>query len=197
MKTMKTIAALLTVIISGTTAMATGNLRVNVGNTDADVAMVEISNLTESTFEIDVRDEYGDLIFFKKTQEPSTSYKRNYDFSALEDGIYSLSVSVGNETTHTRFRIDEGMIRVVNETKMVRPVFLFEDNALKLTYLNFAGEKVGLYVYDRSNQELYKKDLKSDFAIHHGLDFSKLPRGKYEVVLASGNEVYDYQVNID
>lgn len=197
MKTMKTVLALLIMVVALPAAMATGNLKVNIASTEADVAMVEISNLAESTFEINVRDEYGDVIFFKKTQEPSASYKKSYDFSALEDGIYSFSVSVGGEMTETRFRVDEGLIQVVKEKKMVRPLFFFDDNALKLTYLNFAGEEVGLYVYDNTRQELYQKNLNSDFAIHHGLDFSKMPRGMYEVVLASGDEIYDYRVNID
>jgi hypothetical protein len=85
----------------------------------------------------------------------------------------------------------------VEEKKMVDPVFVMDNKQLKLSYLNFAQENTKLIVYDRLRNSLYEKDLKSDFVTQHGLDFSKAPRGDYEVVLSSGNSVHSYDVFID
>jgi hypothetical protein len=197
MKTMKTIFAVVIAGLIGSSAMASGNLRVNMTSGSKDLAEVEIMNVKMSTFEIEVKDEYGDVIFYKETKAPATNYKRNYDFSRLEDGTYFFTVKIDNEITETKFNIERSQVNVVEEKKMVDPVFVMDNKQLKLSYLNFAQENTKLIVYDRFRNSLYEKDLKSDFVTQHGLDFSKAPRGDYEVVLSSGNSVHSYDVFID
>ncbi len=80
---------------------------------------------------------------------------------------------------------------------MVDPVFVFDNKELKFSYLNFNGDNTTLTVYDSERNLLHEKNLKSDFVTQHGVNFSKAPRGTYEVVLSSGNEVHSYDVSID
>lgn len=197
MKTMKNLfaAAIAVLLVNG--AMASGNLKVNIASGNSEFAEVEISNVAMSTFEIDVKDENGEVVFYKETKAPATNYKRKYDFSNLADGTYFFTVKIDKESHETKFEIDNGQVNVMEEKKMVDPVFTFENNELKMTYLNFSGENTSLLVYDSRRNQLYEKDLKSDFATHHGIDFSKAPKGNYEVVLSSGNEVHSYDVFID
>ena len=136
-------------------------------------------------------------MLFRSTKAPATSYKRNYDFSRLEDGTYFLTVRIDNEIKETKFNIERGQVKVVEERKMVDPVFVMDNKQLKLSYLNFQQENSKLIVYDRFRNSLYEKDLKSDFVTQHGIDFSKVPRGDYEVVLSSANSVHSYDVFID
>ncbi len=194
---MKTILAVVIAGLIGSSAMASGNLRVNIAEGSKNLAEVEIFNVKMSTFEIDVKDAYGETIFYKETQTPATTYKRNYDFSRLEDGTYFFTVKINNEVKETKFNIDRGQVKVVEAKKVVDPVFVMDNKQLKMSYLNFAQEDTKLIVYDRNRNSLYEKDLKSDFVTQHGIDFSKVPRGSYEVVLASGNEVHSYDVFID
>jgi len=197
MKTMKNLFALAIAVLIVNGAMASGNLRVNIASGNNEFAEVEISNVAMSTFEIDVKDENGDIVFYKETQAPASNYKRNYDFSNLEDGNYYFTVKIENESTETKFNINSGELTVFEEKKMVDPVFMFENNELKLTYLNFSEENTSLIVYDSSRNQLYEKDLKSNFVNHHGIDFSKVAKGNYEVVLSSGNDIHSYDVFID
>jgi hypothetical protein len=197
MKTMKTILAVVIAGLIGNSAMASGNLRVNIAEGSKNLAEVEIFNVQMSTFEIDVKDAYGEIVFYKETQTPATTYKRNYDFSRLEDGTYFFTVKINNEFKETKFNIDRGQVKVVEAKKMVDPVFVMDNKQLKMSYLNFAQEDTKLIVYDRNRNSLYEKDLNSNFVTQHGIDFSKVPRGSYEVVLASGNEVHSYDVFID
>ncbi len=197
MKTMKTIFAVVISGLIGSSAMASGNLRVNIASGSKDLAEVKISNVKMSTFEIDVKDVYGELIFYKETSTPATTYKQNYDFSRLEDGTYFFTVKIDNETKETKFNIEKGQLKVVEVSKVIDPVFVMDDKQLKISYLNFNQENTSVFVYDRNRNTLYEKDLKSDFVTQHGLDFSKVPSGNYEVVLASGNGVHSYDVRID
>jgi hypothetical protein len=158
---------------------------------------VEITNVKMSTFEIDVRNDMGELVFSKETSAPATSYKRNYDFSRLEDGTYFFTVKVDNELTETKFKIERGEVKIIEEKKMVDPVFVMDNKQLKMSFLNFSQENSTLIVYDKLRNPLYEKELKPDFVTQHGLDFSKAKSGKYEVILSSGNNIYSYDVLID
>jgi hypothetical protein len=198
MKTMKTFFALLiSTLFLGGSAMASGNLKLNISGAGNDLAEVEITNAKISTFEIEVVNEYGETVFVKETKAPANNYKRKYDFSKLEDGTYYFTVKIDNESSKTKFDIKGGEIKILEEMKMVDPVFIFEDDLLKLTYLNFAGENTTVFVYDRYGNELFSKDLKSTFAMHHGVDFSNAAKGSYEVVLSNINEIHSYDVFID
>lgn len=194
---MKTILAVVIAGLIGSSAMASGNLRVNIAEGSKNLAEVEIFNVKMSTFEIDVRDDKGEVIYYKETKTPETNYKRNYDFSRLEDGTYFFTVKIDNEVKETKFTIDRGQVKVVEAKKMVDPVFVMDNKQLKMSYLNFAQEDTRLIVYDRKMNSLYEKDLNSNFVTQHGIDFSKVPKGDYEVVLSSGNEVHSYDVFID
>ena len=194
---MKTILAVVVAGLIGTSAMASGNLRVNIAPGMNEKTEVEISNVKMSTFKIDVTDESGEVIFTKETKSPANNYKRSYDFSRLEDGTYFFTVKVDNETTETKFDIERGKMTVIEERKMLDPVFLMDNKQLKLSYLNFEKESTKLYIYDKSRNPVYEKDLKSEFVMQHGVDFSKAPRGNYEVVLSSGNSLHSYDVFID
>ena len=197
MRTMKTILSLVFAGFTATSVLASGNLRVNVLPVNDDLVEVNISNVKMSTFEIDVKNENGDVVFYKETKAPSRSYKRNYDFTRLEDGTYFLTVKVDNELTETKFNIERGKLNVLDVNKSMEPVFIFKNKELKLTYLNFEGEKTKVLVYGNNRDLYYEKELAQDFSQHLGLDFSKASRGSYEVVLTNGFNVYSYNVFVD
>lgn len=196
MKTGKLFLALILATFTATSVMATGNLKMNISTGDNEEAVVEISNLKTSVFQIDVKNEYGEVVFQKKTKVPSTNYKRVYDFSGLDDGTYSMTVKIDREMTEKRLDIRNGQVYVVAEKKVVEPFFMHDSQYFKMSYLNFTGEDVKLYVYDINRNEIYQKNFTSDFTIHHGLDLSKLPRGNYEFVLSSGNDIFDYRIQL-
>lgn len=195
MKTMKTtmIAIALTVMAGFT--YGSGNVRLTVNPVEADKAYVEISNATLTQFDIKVEDAFGDLIFSKKTTDPVADYKRKYDFSALEDGTYTLTVKSEKEVNQTRFSIKRGNIEVLEERKIVEPFFKMEGNTWKMSYLNFPMEKLGIYVYSNS-QLLFEKKIDPLFAVHEGLDLSKLAPGNYEIVMATPTEIFEHEVKV-
>ncbi|HDR50409.1 MAG TPA: hypothetical protein ENN90_02145 [Mariniphaga anaerophila] len=196
MKTMKTTMIAAAMLFMANFAYASGNVRTNMAPTTDESAYVEITNATYTQFEIDVKDQYGDVIFSKKTTEPVTNYKRKYDFSGLDDGTYTLMVKSETEKNETQFKIERGGITVISERKTLEPLFKFDNNIWKMSYLNFPMEKMGLYIYDRSNNLIYEKSLNTEFAVHEGLDLSKLRPGEYEIVFATGFDIFEQTVRI-
>jgi hypothetical protein len=195
MKTMKTTMIAAAILFMANFAYASGNVKTNMAPSGDESAYVEISNATYTHFEIDVRDVYGDVIFSKKTIEPVTNYNRKYDFSALEDGIYIFSVKSEKEKNETKFKIERGDVTVISERKTLEPLFKFDNDTWKMSYLNFPMEKMGIYLYDK-NELIYEKNLKPEFAVHEGLDLSKLRPGEYEIVFTTGFDIFEQTVRI-
>jgi hypothetical protein len=193
---MKTTMIALALMASVSFAYGSGNVRLNMNQTEADKAYVEISNATFTQFEIKVEDVYGDLIFSKKTMEPAMNYKKKYDFSALEDGTYTLSVKSEKETNTTKFRIERNNIKILEERKIVEPHFTTDGNIWKMSYLNFPMEITNIYIYD-GNQLIYTKSIDPTFAVHEGLDLSKLDPGDYQIVFTTPQDIYEHDVTVN
>ncbi len=196
MKTMRTTWILLIAFLISSVAMATGNLRVNVMPAGPDNAVVNITNTKESNFEIKVRDDNGEVIFSKKTKEEAMDYFKRYDFSRLDDGTYELSVETETDTYKSVFSINRGNVELLDETRMVKPYFNFENDIFKMSYLNFDQNKLKIYVYG-GDDLLIEKKLENDFAVHEGLDFTKSSRGLYKIVIIDDLEMFEYYVSVD
>lgn len=195
MKTMKnSILVLFALLISGS-IFASRNLKVNFTGVKSDLAIVEISNVKSSPIEITVKNDVGEVIFSKATQ-PATNYKKNYDFSKLEDGTYYLTVKVDNEINESEFQVERGTLNLVGEKKIVLPYFSFNNNELKMTYLNFSEEKASMIVYDVYGNELYSKRFNNEFNIQHGINLARLPKGSYSVVFSTNDDSYNYSVSV-
>ena len=179
---------MLTALFISGSIFASGNLKVNFTGLKSDLAVIEISNVKSSSFEITVKNDVGEVIFSKATQ-PATNYKKNYDFSKLEEGTYYLTVKVDNEINESEFQVESGTLKLVGEKKI-------NNNELKMTYLNFSEEKATMSVLDVYGNELYSKKFNNEFNIQHGISLARLPKGSYSVVFSTREDSYNYSVSV-
>lgn len=194
MKTMKTTLLTAVFAIIATAVFASGNLKVNMSKTDAEKAILEANNVKLEFYEIEVKDEFGDLIFSKET-EARADYKRKYDFSGLEDGTYFLKVKHGDEYYQKRFQLKRGEVEVLSQRKVVEPVFIQKGDKVKMSYLNFPHDEMSIHVYDTSGL-LHEQELEKEFAVHKSIDLSELRPGDYRIVFASGFDIFEHDVTI-
>lgn len=198
MKTTKKIfAVIFGLAISGAVlASEAGNLKVNMASSEAKATFVEISSTKVSNFEIEVMDAYGETLYEMKTEAPASGLNKRYDFSQLEDGVYSYSVKIDKERKVQTFEVDNGQITVINSRKSIDPYFKYENDMVKFSYLNPQGEDVKLYVYDNNNQLLAEAELGNAFSIQRAIDFSDKRWGDYSVVLTNDFDVHEFDVSI-
>jgi hypothetical protein len=173
--------------------MATGNLKVDIRSVEKQRTMVDISNVVESIYEVELKNMNGDIVYYKKSDVPSAGYRKYFDFSKISEGEYNLTVSIANEKKVNTLKITKGQVELVNQRQEVEPFFTVKGNRLELSYLNFAQEDLKLMVYS-NNILLFEKNLNPDFSVNYALDFSKLISGKYNAVLAGENSFYEYNV---
>lgn len=195
MKTIRTLTMMLAIMMVVNVAMATGNLRVDILPLNAERAVVAISNSAESKFEISIENSAGEIVYYKETEGKMADYRKVYDFSKLEAGKYTLVVNIDGATSKRDFSIDSKSIQVGKMKNVVEPYFAFNNDILRVAYLNYPGENMDLLIYEGSNL-IYNKALENTFSVNEGLNLSKLKTGNYQVVLATGDQVFDYTVEV-
>lgn len=192
---MKTIKLVFTVMAVAIAAIATGveKPKVNVVPVTNDRAIVSIKNENPAQFEVSIEAENGDLVYYKKTNEPITDYRKVYDFKDLEAGNYVFNLKVNDTSVSNEFSVSSNGI-VVGEKKMrFAPYFNYNEDVLQLSYLNFDKEPLKLNFYNDEGL-VYQTELGKDFNIATGYDLSNLEKGAYKVVLTSYSKEYAYDL---
>lgn len=192
---MKTIKLVFTVMAVAIAAIATGveKPKVNVVPLSTDRAIVSIENENPAQFEVSIEADNGDLVYYKKTNEPITDYRKVYDFKDLEAGNYVFNLKVNDTSVSNEFSVSPKGI-VIGEKKMrFAPYFNYKEGVLQLSYLNFDKEPLKLNFYN-SEGLVYQTELGKDFNIATGYDLSNLEKGNYKVVLSSYSNEYAYDI---
>jgi len=195
MKTIFKVTLVFVLVAFANTLFAAGNLKVNILPVSAEKAVVAISALSNSNFNITITDEQDRIVYYNETTDPGENYRRVYNFSDLEDGMYKLSVVSNNFTAERPFQKTHKGITVGDEKTTIEPFFGVENGILRCTYLNFPNENLTLYFFE-DNQLLYSKKIGRNFNVCEGLNLSKLGRGDYQAILSTGEKEYSYPVHI-
>lgn len=195
MKTMLKITFLFALVAVANTLFAAGNLKLNMVALKNEKAVVAISTLENSNFNITITNDKEQIVYYQENSDPSSLYHKVYNFSELEDGNYKMTVVSSDLTTEREFLKSRGKIKVGEEKTSIEPFFGYENNLLRCSFLNFMNEDVALRFYD-STQQVYYKKIGNDFNIQQALNLSKLGKGNYEAVLTAGEKQYSYPIEI-
>ena len=195
MKTMLKVTLLFALVVFANTLFAAGNLKVNMLPVNAEKAVVTISSISNSDFNITIADENGKIIYFKENSNAEENYRKVFDFSFLEDGLYKLTVVSNDITTERQFEKSHRIIKVGEEKTTLEPVFGYENGILRCTYLNFTKEDITLHFF-KNNDIIFTKNIGRQFNLQEALNLSKLDKGKYEAVLYAGGKRFTYPVQI-
>jgi hypothetical protein len=197
MKTMKTISKTVLTLVFVALASITfagGNLRLNVIELNENKALVSISSLPGTNFNLTVTDDKGQIVYYKENLKDS-NYQQIYNFSDLEDGLYKMKVT-SSDLSVTRFlEKKKQKIFISEERTTKKPFFGIKNNIFNCTYLNFDNENVTLRFYAK-NEELFCKKIGNGFNIQQAFDLSKLEKGSYEAVLTAGDKQFSYDILI-
>ena len=174
-------------------ALASGAFRANVITGKENKAILEISDNADKKYEISITDASGDEVYYKKVLGEQQNFKRMYDLSKLEDGVYKVEVNTDGELNEQFVTVSPKGVELGESIKVVHPFFSFKDDLLIMTYLNFGSEDMSLSVYDNDGL-VWSKEIGNKFELQKAFDFSKLDKGDYRIVLAS--EVHDYEYDL-
>ena len=191
MKTKRILVTLFAAAIV-TFASATDLSKMTVNQLNSNQLIVSVVNNKVSNFEISVIAKNGDMVYFKQSDKPISSYQKIIDVQNLENGKYKMILKVNDTSMEKDFTITTNKIFLGESELSIDPYFIFDGKDLKFSYLNFKNEKFRLEIYDE-NELIFKTKIGNDFSIHSGYNLSKLEAGNYTAVLTSFNKEYIYQ----
>jgi len=193
MKTMLKVTLVIAFAAFANTLFATGNLKMNVIPVSGEKAIVAISSVSDSNFQISMTDEKGQIGYYKETSDSVENYRKMFDLSQLDPGVYKITVKCNNLTTQREFRKTYYDIKVGEEKTVLEPFFSYKNGLLRCTYLNFSKENLTLYFFE-NNELLYTKNIGRNFNVNEALNLSKLKDGTYQAILSTGDNDYLYTV---
>ncbi len=192
MKTIRTLFTVLAVVIVAT-ATAVEKPKMNVVPLTADRAVISINNDKEALFELSIHADNGDLVYYKQTAKPLTSYQKVYDFANLENGDYTMELKINDTRLKKDFQVSSNKIEVGESKLSFDPYFAYADNMLKMSYLNFEGQTYNLSIYGDKGL-VFETKLGRDFNLSTGYDLSRLSAGKYDVVLSTYDNEFTFSL---
>lgn len=194
MKTITTLSFLLATVLLSNIASATGNFKVNLSAKTEGKALLSVTNDSEQIYEIVISDSDGNTIYSYETKDSKADFNQTMDFSNLENGLYRMNVRMDGAQYEKFLTVDESGVSVEKSTKKTEPIFQFQNNVIKFSHLNHGDEEMSLHLYQNGSL-VWEKELENKFAISKGIDISKLDRGNYNLVLLSGDDIYEYQIS--
>lgn len=193
MKTKSLVLAAMAIFVAAT-GFATQLPTMNVVPVKDEKALVTFETLLPATFELSLKNHRGEILFYKKSEEPVQNYRLVFDLHNLEDGNYQVNLKHGNCTLDRRITVSNGTnLKVGEEIRMFTPYFKFEDNKLQVSYLNSSQKNVFLNIF-RDGQYVTGKKLGKEMCIQKALDFSRLEEGPYDIILSNNNNEFQYSI---
>ena len=192
---MKTIKLLFTITAAAIVAIATAveKPKMNVVPLTAYRAIVSIVNEKAAYFELSIKAENGEVVYYKQSTKPLINYQKVFDFKELENGKYTMNLKINDTSLSRNIEIAYNNIYVGDAKLRFDPYFTFDNEILKFSYLNFDEEMFKLNIYDGSNL-IYQSKLGRNVTITQGYDLSKLQAGNYRIELSSFNHKYEYSL---
>jgi flagellar hook assembly protein FlgD len=121
-----------------------------------------------------------------------------YDFSELPKGTYKVKIenliSIRKyivTTTSTKLTILE-----ITADEIHKPIINSVGDVILLNMLNLNLEDVAIAINNEYGEEVYKEKIENTSAIHKRYDLSKLPKGRYSVMVISKAKVFNLEVNL-
>jgi len=193
MKT-KSLALTAIAVLVAATVSATKFPTMNIIPVQKDKALVAIESSSPSEFELSLQNSSGETLYYKKSEKPVQTFSTLFNLHELESGQYEVSLTSGNCKLTREVNISkDGIIKVGEEVAQFAPCYKFEDNLLKVSYLNNKLRNVNLSIYQDGLYVAGKK-LGKEMCIQKIFDLSKLEHGEYEVVLSDRENEYAFLV---
>jgi hypothetical protein len=181
-------------LLLASTVLATKLPTMKVTPLEEEKTLVSFESEMPAQIELTVKDLDGTTLYYKKTEQPVAGYKTVFDFSETGNGSYVVSLNYGNCSLSRKVVVWDNKMEVGEEIRLFAPVYSFENNQLKVSFLNQACKKVFLNVFQNGEYVTGTK-LGNELSIQKTIDFSKLKEGTYNVVLSDHFKDYEYTVS--
>jgi len=194
MKTITSLSILLVTILLSNYSHATENFRVSLTAKTEGKALLNVTNDSQQIYAINISDSDGNMIYSYETTNSQANFNQTLNFSKLEDGMYKMNVQMDGAKYVKHLSVNESVVSIEKSIKKTEPIFQFQNNVIKVSQLNHGEEKMSVHIY-QDGSLVWDQELENKLAINKAFNISSLDPGKYNFVLISGDDIYEYQVS--
>ncbi len=127
----------------------------------------------------------------------SGNFSRTFDFSALENGVYTAELNKDFEIIIKEFYVKNGLVTFLNNsnTKLFKPVIRAKENLIYVSKLDFNNKPLNVVIY-YNGDAILSDNIKGDDLLKRTYKLSENKKGEYKVFVSSDNRTYSKNFTI-
>lgn len=190
------LTGLILVMMTGTSAVfAGGDVYVRLLDDNSKAAVI-YSNPEETMFSLSIENHNETVNYFTDQAKKLNEYKKLFDFSYLEDGVYYFIVKIDGERIVKKFTISDSKV-ILNEYQESdvadnAPVFRLEGDYLYCYFDNSEMAAIDIKFSSDKNTFFMDEVASGDLTVNKRYDLSQLPGGYYTATFVKNKDSYNF-----
>jgi cell division protein YceG involved in septum cleavage len=154
---------------------------------------IQVQNIAGEA-SIVLQEENGEVLY--RETVTSASYEKRFDLTLLKKGNYVLRVEDNFKIQSTRISLSDAVLAEFEELYFL-PVITQKESLISISKIAIKNEKLVVRIYDQEGVLLYNDTLHGkEFRMGRGYDFSKVPKGVYNIFLASNGHSINRRIDL-
>ncbi|MCG1034900.1 hypothetical protein [Polaribacter sargassicola] len=143
-----------------------------------------------------IQNENGEILYKAKIKN-SGNYAQTFDFTNLEDGLYTTVLKKDSESIIKKIKIKNGKVSFLDDAKkkIFKPTIRTKDNLVLISKIAFNKAPVYVSLYYKGDL-IHSETLKGDEIVNRVYKLSEQEKGDYKVVINTDNKVYNKNFSI-
>jgi hypothetical protein len=183
------------VLFVAATINATNLPKMSVELLDNERLEVDFESVAPCPVEVTISKGNGEVVYFVQSKKPNCEFNEVFDLSDIEKGTYKISLNYGNQSVNRELRVGNKNVTIGPVRWYYEPYYKLENGKLDVSFLNVAGKNVFLKVY-KNGEIVSSVKLGKEMNIQKRMDFTKLEKGIYNLVLTEELETHYYGLEI-
>lgn len=159
------------------------------------VIKIEFKNVKKG-HELRIKNENGET-FYSKEIQTSGNYSKLFNFSSLENGLYTAELHKDFEINIYKFKVKNGLVSYIekNDVNFFKPVIRSEKNLLYISKLAFNKETLDILIYYK-DKVVVNETVKGDGILNRVYKLSESQKGDYKIIINSENRIFKKEVTL-
>ena len=148
--------------------------------------------------EIIIRNQKGNVLYSEQLGANKT-YEKIFQFSLFDNGVYIVSFENNFKVEYYNVIKDDNGIQLLNINNghlSFKPIVKRDHDLAHVFLTNKSLENVELRIVDQSGEELTTTRFNDELIIKRSYDLSRLPSGKYSLIIEIGNQTFTKALNL-
>ena len=200
MKTNKTILrmkGILTVLILLVSMSIQAAENVKVAKNNNSSIIIEATDIMKGD-EVIIRNQKGNVLY-REQLDANKTYKKIFQFSLFDNGVYIISFENNFKVEYYNVIKNDNGIKLVDvdyDKFSFKPVVKRDQNLAHVFLTNESLKNVELRIVDQSGEELTSTRFNDELIIKRSYDLSRLPKGKYSLIIEVGKQSFTRVLNV-